>query len=307
MSGSRKDERPPVIRYVASEDSLKKAAFLAERLGLGLEMDRDTTVTRARDLHALYFADIRTLIPEYCAEIQFEDLAGHSIEVCISHTDNGPRLRFDQHFSMWHFSLNLITVIFSFYRLPSDDMQILGELLEDRLRQWHHPMDHQELREREWPWHARFPDVQPLAHALTIAMDVYTICHELAHAHLGHLDQKHVDHALELEADRLGYELFQTIQNNGEHITHARLDAKLLAAPCLSLGYIDLLERWSAKQSGKSEIADSASHPKALVRRQALMDRYAAKWPADAQELYRELNYSIEDFARGLGITEIKS
>ncbi|GAB4182410.1 MAG: hypothetical protein Tsb002_03670 [Wenzhouxiangellaceae bacterium] len=138
-------EEGPATRYVATADSLDKAQFLADRLGLA--MDREVTTARARDLHALYFADIRTLLPEYCSDMQFEDMAGHTIQVYLTRSGGLPHLRFDQHYSMWLFSLNLISVIFSCYRLSDEDMQILGDMLEDRLMQWHHPMDYEATKD----------------------------------------------------------------------------------------------------------------------------------------------------------------
>ena len=130
------------------------------------------------------------------------------------------------------------------------------------------------------------------------------MCHEIAHHHLKHLD---VDMAIqhELEADALAYEFFLILQEKADRLQYAKLDAKVLVAPCLSFGYVDLLERWSAQQGGLQQVPESLTHPRGTQRRKALMDRYAHRWSAGARELYDVLNECLEDFSRGLGIAHI--
>ena len=303
MSGDNTSGVTKAWRYVPSEDSLNKAEQIAEKLGI--TMDREQTAVQAMDLLALYFKDLQLALPEHCAEITFEDMAHRDrIENYADGEQAKPLIRIDQHFSQWQSSLNLITIIFSCYDLPSEQLQELGNLLEKRFRQLQNPIAHQILRQEEWSWMRDFAEVMPLESVLSKAMDIFVITHEIAHHHLRHLDDE-PSKAQEFEADRLGYELLIRVQEQADKLNYAKLDRKTLAGPCLCLGYLDLYERWLAKASGFKAVAEYDAHPKASERKQALLKQFSNTWDEPTWELYKAMNESLEDFSRGLGIIDI--
>lgn len=232
--------RPRTENYVATEGSLKKAAEIAEKLGV--PMDRGRVADQARNLLALHFADIQAIHPEMSSHIKFEDLATNRMAIFAGMAGQNPLIFHDQHFSQWLFGMNLITVIFSCYNLNTDQLQELGALLERRLYQWHYPFDHKEIRDAEWAWHLNHVEALPLVNGLSKAMDVFTMCHEIAHIHLNH-HEKVNDLSHEFAADLSGYKMLRAVQQSADLVNVAKLDAKMLAAPCISLGYLELLER----------------------------------------------------------------
>lgn len=260
------------VRWVPTPDSLDRAHRLAAKLGY--RFDARQTEAHGRDLLRHYFDDLRRVLPEVTPYFRFDHGSRNELQASIGLVEDHARVFIDEHLHFWLLGLNFIATVSACYDLEKEDEEALRILTADHFRMYADPVEvHYRVREALWPWHERFTKLLEVANAVTQTMTVFTLCHEVAHSYLGHLHElDEPDH--EIAADSLAFEYLLRIHRYRDDLQFAQIDASTLCAPCQ---FFSILHAARVFTLGSDSATDS--HPSALDRRQALIERTRARWP----------------------------
>lgn len=272
---------------------------------LGFSQDDDQLVKNANALLMDMFNDIVQVLQEDSSVFRFEDFSLDRIDIFA---EPGPldtkRIYMDQRYALWLLDLNLITGIWAIADLSNDDIQDLGDLFECQLQLWNDLSNRANISDRMWPYYSRFPEIAALSASLMTAGIVFSLCHEIAHHSHSHFVQEQ-SREQEIEADHTGYKHFLRVYSEPEKLNVARIDYQSLASPCLSLAYIEMLERWMAKQAGAKEVLNTEFYPKASQRKYHLASAFDQEWTPESHHIYAGFSASLDELAKGLGIQDI--
>lgn len=130
-------------------------------------------------------------------------------------------------------------------------------------------------------------------------MTVFCLCHEIAHAQLGHLGQAPTT-ALETAADvrALDHYLALLDYGQGNRDTTVYVDPKVAGAPLVLMSLFALLEDWQAARASAGRRA--SPHPPAATRRAAIAPRLTPRLDPTALYLVEGLDQGITDIGRVL-------
>jgi len=289
--------------FVPTQGSLQKAQIIAGKLNIS--EDTDQLRQRANMLLTDMFDDIINILQLDKTLFRFEDYSLDRIDIFTRPMRSGiQHVYMDQLYPHWLLDLSLITGIWAFADVTNDELQELGALFERQLQLWSNTSIRDKTLDPIWPYYSQFPEIAALAAALMTAGIVFSLCHEIAHNMHDHLAAAQSQEQ-EFQADLTAYDYFLRVQSEADNIKTARVDHQALAAPCLSLAYIDLLERWTAKQAGQSEVPESEYYPKASNRKARLETAFNQHWTPEARNVYAVFSASLDEIAHGLGVENI--
>lgn len=258
------DETDPLYRVVATEDALDLAAQIAE--ALGEPFDRRAVAARSEILHETMFADLASSLGIGPDQLVFRSGVYERARAFAGLSREGvPHVVLDLVFDFWVFALGHIMVVKATIELSPEELGRLHRVLDAVFSLFVDNHRFHQLRESVGPLLLDYKYCLNLSHALTRAMTVSVMCHELAHIRLGHLGRP-ASRDLEFEADAAGAEIFlRHVRDGGaKGPTTVYVDPKIAAAPVLLLRIFDLYEAWLARRGGPVEL--SPDHPSAAER-----------------------------------------
>jgi len=281
------DGRVPIAtgRLTPNDRGLDASAMIAERLGI--RFSRQQTAKHSQELATLYFKDIADTVPHLVAGLDIEQGSINSIDAFIEPYKTQGWVFVDDRLDIWLFGLNVITTFKACYRTEDDEDQQLSEWIKEYLAMAtssHLAARQMQVRNETEKLFSNYADMLLPANALSISMIVFIMCHEIAHAHLGHLDQpENPDN--ELAADQLAYDIFLRIAEKRDQLAHAQIDQSTTSAPCLMLCYFRAL---TIASTGKD--IGTTEHPPVSERIDALLARGKASWSEASKMKYDELS-----------------
>lgn len=290
-NSEREDEAQP--RRVASgvfkptERSLSIAQAMAS--ALDQPFDRAQVQHDGQQLLSLYFQDIQSVAEDQFEAIDFEHGTSSQMQAFAALPRHDLKLVFvDEHFHFWAFGLSFLVYYKACFRIDEAETADLKALVShhfDMLKT--HAATHLTLREQMLPLQMGYPDILFPTNALTQAMTLFVICHEIAHHMHGHPGTPD-DPDQELVADREAYALMLRVHEARDTLTHAQIDVKMLCAPALMIQY---LRAGLLYHRGHDE--PSRSHPSMFDRLASLEALGSSSWSPECRDVYDALSASL--------------
>ena len=295
FSAPDKDGREPFAkgRLVPNDRGLDSSAEIAKRFGV--KFDRNETARRSQELAIRYFKDIVSVLPEYTKGIDIEQGSRSSLQAFIEPYQQTSWIFIDERLDLFMFSLNFLTNYRACYESARDhDEETKGYMRRSLALGASKELgaDQIGIRDDVGSLFEDHYEILPAVNALNVSMIVFTMCHEIAHHHLGHTSLK-AEPAQELEADRLAYQLFTAVCEQRHALSNAQVDISTLSAPCLMLHYF----RGMTIQLIGADV-ETRHHPKFSDRIAQLYRLGSRGWSELAKQKHSELTYQF-DFLAG--------
>ena len=284
------------------ESALDRSEELAR--SVGLPFDREKTRELTRHLHDHYFRRLLKILPDVPPGLQFDALALRTLDAFISGDDN--RIVFDEQIDFWLMTCAQLNTIAACFEMEPAEYQSLVKLFGDYSNIRANPFQHEELRKRFWPYlnHYGAPALK-LSHALSRSMILFIICHEIAHARLGHL-QHPATPEHEWEADATASDLWGLVIDAGESAADIFVSPKIAGAPILMMRYLDLAERYHFRKSNRSP--SRTTHPSPLSRATRLRECLRSRLQMDtAAYLLNGFERTLDDLIKFEDLPEMPS
>ena len=146
----------------------------------------------------------------------------------------------------------------------------------------------------------RFAHLLNVSEALSRAMIVFALCHEVSHHKLDHL-RSTVSRKQEFEADELGLRYFLRVVDAGEAARESSvyIDPKVAGAPLILSHLFGLFEVWFQTTHGDT-VTEAASHPSAEDRLARITPILVPNLSDTALEVVRGFSAGISDFREAL-------
>ena len=286
----------PFMRTVPTSSSLDFAEQIARLTGL--DFDREAVIDQGLTLFESMFQELAAILKLPDDAIKFRSGYYFEARIFAAKDEAGTsQVSLDETFDYWLFALSHLTVIAMCEQLSEAEFQRLAQRVNETFLLFEDASRYQRVREGLKPYIADYAHLLNLSQALARAMLVFTICHELAHCRLEHLDRP-ADKAMELEADAIGAELFCKVVEFGHENsnTAVHVDPKVAGAPLALTRLLEFHERWlSRNNSGATE---SSTHPTAA-------ERLAQVEPILAPHLDETARYVLEGF--GAAVNDMES
>lgn len=256
--------------FRATPSSLEKSELVAK--ALGIPFDENVTGKLVDNLHDQYFQGILSIIGpiEGVTGFYHGDFRHMNAAITQTTTDQTTSVLFDQQLDFWLLDLTHLTYVAAAFALEAHVFQRLAESI-DRCLDWRiapHRLEHDREMHNEFFFSNDFTRGLMISHPLSRAMTIFIICHELAHAALGH-SAISASEQLEFAADAKAAEYFQLIVAKGTEAGVVTVDPALASAPQLLMRFFE-----SEHRKHPSLHAPNAnglrSHPEPLARRAAL-------------------------------------
>lgn len=245
-------------RFQATDEGLAIAKALAEQLGI--EFDREGTRVHANQMHDLYFAAIVRIAELPPTTAQFAAGAFRLVNAFVPESEGTGRVFFDEQLDMWLFMCTQLVTIMACKQLEPDQVEDLVASFVANLNVPFNPHLHEVQRNGFLKFLRGHADCLEITTALTRAMVVFAICHEIGHVVLRHHEPGTVPSCeSEFAADRKAAELFIKIVKAGKSAHPIYVSPKLTGAPVLLMFLFDLLGRYRRKL-GRPE-RRSTTHP----------------------------------------------
>lgn len=223
---------------------------------VGQPFDREDTRKLSRRLHRAYFESIVEALELDLDSLGFASGSAGQVAAFVPRATSIVHL--DEQLDFWTFTVTHLLAVAACKRLSDDERCVLLDLFAFACEPELFAERHDESRARFQPWMHEHDDCLELSHALSRAMLVFVICHELGHAALGHTKmQASLSH--EHEADELAIRYLSKIQRKGTNVRWIFLHEKLLCAPVLLFRILAFSELVTAKRTG--EMPSSTTHP----------------------------------------------
>jgi len=280
--------------FKADQEGLYVAQTIARLMGV--DFDQETTRETANNLHRNYFDKLKSILGPTVGEVEFDASAMRLINAFAEHSEQQTeRIYFDEQLDFWLLTCTHLTVVAACKQLESDEYQELISLLLATLEVPSNPYLHEQNRPRFKQFLFAHHDCLELSHALSRAMIVFTICHELGHVVLGHTRS---DESLtqEMEADELAVTFFARLIEAGSSAGQIFVHRKLSGAPILMMHCFDMFERYRSKQTGRNP--SRRTHPHPLSRGKRVSERLSKYLDADALYVLNGCIAALEDIAR---------
>ena len=258
------DRFKPPKRYKATPASLAFAKRVAK--ALGLPFDPDQVGQLADDLYEVMFADLVRVLEIDPGSVDFASGRYHRAQAFAAPNWSGqPVVVLDMVFEAWLSGLALLNTVLAVGAPNQTERQRILETANTHFEMITDSQRFERAREELAPFYLRYEEFLNLSEGLGRSMLVFVLCHELAHVHLGHLEQE-PSREQELEADRLGSELFHRVVEAGklDSETHIHVDPKVACAPIALTQILDLHETWLTLRG--REPSGSSKHPTAEER-----------------------------------------
>lgn len=263
----RRDYKP-FERSVPTEGSLAFAAQISELLGL--RFDRAEIEAQSKTLYETMFMDLTTVLEIDPVTVRFQSGYFHATRAFVlSGRDGAAQINLDTTFDYWTSALSLLAAIATFEVPSATQWEGLARQVDAAFHLFDDATRFAAAREGMMPYLAGYHHLLNLSEGLSRAMLVFTLCHELAHCRLDHLD-KPADQSQELEADRLAaYDFLKVIAyGRGNRDTTIHVDPKVAGAPIVFMHLLDLHEAWLLHQG--RELNRLGGHPRAAERLAAI-------------------------------------
>lgn len=234
--------------YRPTRSSLDFARAIAGR------MDRDfdeAEVSRlAHNLYAVMYADLVRLL-DLQSPPQL-DAASYSLTRVFLALDRErrPTIVLDMIFDFWLFAATHLTSVATFNAMPRDKALHFINVFEAVLNLFVTGAGYKNVRAQVAPYLLDYPRELNISSAMSRAMTVFALCHELAHAECQHLG-KPGSREQEDEADREATAYFLRIVRQQETArgSHVYVDPKVAGAPIVMMQLFDIAEGWLEAQS----------------------------------------------------------
>ena len=269
-----KDGRSGGGRYVATESSLKLAQMIAERMGI--PFDKARTAALSDNLYETMYGELLDLLDLRDQGPRFESGAYSSARLFLSQTgEREPIIVLDMVFDFWVEAATHLTSIATFRAMPIADARKLTDTFEKLFDLFLSANRFHELRTEMAPYYLDFTDELRVSSVLARAMIVFALCHEIAHALLGHQEEE-ASPAQELAADGEAVRLYLELCGQQERArqTHVYLDPKIAGGPLVFMSILSLLEDWMLARGGVRQLP--STHPPASER---LTRIHGLLWP----------------------------
>lgn len=267
------------VKRVPSEDSLDLSQQIAETLKM--PFDRVEVSSHGRNILSLYFDDIVCVLPEVGEQLFVEHGSINTLEAFVGPASERGHIFVDEHLDFWLFGLNFLTNFKACYHCSDEEVAQLSEWIRGHLNMLDNPTAiHLTLRDDLRPLLEDFTAILPATNALTVAMLVFILCHEISHYFLNHLEQAAAPQ-LELEADQRAYELFLRLASHRTELKYAQIDESVTSAPCLLMLYFRALVLF---RDGKDVASDT--HPPVTDRLNQLLALSPSVWSERSKEKF---------------------
>ncbi|MBL27247.1 MAG: hypothetical protein CMM50_06835 [Rhodospirillaceae bacterium] len=234
----------PFQRSVPTKASLDFAEQIAALTGL--PFDREAVAADSLSLHETMFADLVRILGLEADEIEFRSGSYFAVRAFAVRAESGAaHVGLDLTFDYWLAALAHLGVIATCEVLSQAQLQAIARQVNETFLLFEDASRFRSVREGLKPYLAGYPHLINLSEGLGRAMLVFTLCHELAHCRLGHLDRPG-SREIELEADRAAAELFLEVGRHGEsdRATTVHVDPKVAGAPIILMHLLALHEAW---------------------------------------------------------------
>jgi hypothetical protein len=285
--------------FAADQEGLRVAQTVARIMGVNF--DPDAARESADNLHRSYFDAITSLLGPTVTSVDFDASALRLINAFAEHSEQGTeKIFFDEQLDFWLLTCAQLTAVAACKQLEAAEYRDLISLFLATLEVPNNPYLHEEYRPRFKHFLFAYHDCLELSHALSRAMIVFTICHELGHVQLGHT---RTDESLthEIEADELAATFFAKVIEAGTSAGHIFVHPKLSGAPILMMHFFDMFERHRFKQTGRTP--SRSTHPHPLERGKRLRECLSQYLDADAFYVLDGFIAALEDIA---GLANLK-
>lgn len=275
-----------------TEDSLDFAETVAAYLDS--DLDRESTRDLSNRLHGHYFNCLLQTLNVDPATIDFDAASYKNISAAASKSASGKSvIEFDEYLDFWLFSCCHLTTIMACKPLDGEEYRETLTVFQMNLAMRHDPSLQREVAARDKKLAAKHMDCMRLSHALSRAMIIFFMCHELAHVQLGHLDtEKELQH--ELDADKHAAKLFLSVVDADTAAGDIFVSPKLTCAPLLLFRFLEMSEAYElTKRSGDSATPFVSDHPIAF-------ERYRSIYPTLKDTIIDRSEYILTSFRLAL-------
>lgn len=301
MTKNNNGGKKPPGRFVTTKVALEKAELIAN--ALNLPFDPEQTALEAEQLHKLYFDEIVELLEIDTSRIEFISGSYRLIGAVAGIDPSGDRtIELDELLDGWLMTLTHLIAVMACKVLDDVERIELLNLFDDLIDLKSDTYMHEEWRDRFLPFAINHKDVFNVSHALSRAMLIFVICHELAHCELHHFENTSTP-ANELEADQRAAEYFARIiaLEHGQH--RIFIDRKVASAPLLLMRLFELNERRRLREKGY--LPDRTTHPAPADRRDRLQQSLEGLLTGKAAFLAEGLDRTVDDIAAALELPQI--
>ena len=286
-------DRKPFERMVATDASLDFAALVAQLSGL--PFDREQVRNDAANIGLTIFNDLCRMAELDRDRFRFETGSYFQTRIfSLNDKEGGNIVALDRGFDLWLSSMCLLSAVATFEVLTDKDFAQLCDQTERMLALFVENSGYDRRCEEMKAYLVRYAHLLNVSEALSRAMLVFALCHEIAHHELGHLT-KEASPDMEFEADALGLRLFLKVFDAGDAARESTfyIDPKVVGAPLILSHLIELLETWCVNEDGMSS-ADTIRHP-------AAAQRMARLNPLLRPRLNETAGEALKGFAAGIG------
>jgi hypothetical protein len=247
-------------RFEVTEGSLKVSQELAKLMGV--EFDKKTTLELTENLYERYFLEIVTFLN--IPALKFESGALRNVNAFAHFTDNQNTVVYDEQLDFWLLNCCHLTLVAACEELDGSQYTDLIRLLLKTLEIRKNPYLHEEIRSAFHQFIIDHPGLFREAHLYSRAMNIFIICHELAHVVYQHT-KKNPSFEQELEADAKAVDFFKKIVDGGKSTGYVYIDPKLAGAPILLMHFFEFFNQCEYKASGKEFLRED-THPLPIKR-----------------------------------------
>lgn len=285
----------PRSTFGGDHASLTAAELVAR--ALEAPFDREATKALAQRLHQAYYLQLGAVLGEPFTTTPFDASALRNVNAYAerSTASGADTIYFDEQLDFWLLTCVHLTTVAACKALSAIEYRSLIQLLMGQLDVPGNPYLHERHQARFKGFMMRHVDCLELSHALSRAMVVFVMCHEVAHTSLGHTaEEQRIEH--EIEADRLAASFFTRVIDAGAEAGLIFIHPKLAGAPVLWMRLFDLLERHIFRQSGTK--ISGRTHPPALTRAAWLEGHLSDRLNPDARYILDGFVAALDDIAR---------
>ncbi len=222
--------------FLPTEYSLEIAELISKILDS--EFCKEETELLSRELHERYFDIIYKIIGNDIEKIAFYSQSMRSVSAFAGKDF----VQFDQQIDFWLFTFCHMITILACKVIDDDEFEDIIKQICCNLNIMRNPYLHEKNREQFKPYLFRHSDCLELSHAMSRAMIVFILCHEVAHISLEHSKVKQSKES-EFEADALACKFYLKIIEHKHNAGIIFIHEKLLFSPVILMRFFDIFER----------------------------------------------------------------
>ncbi|HEC15958.1 MAG TPA: hypothetical protein ENI99_05205 [Sedimenticola sp.] len=282
--------------FLPTQYSLEIAESISKVLDS--EFCKEETELLSKELHERYFDNISRIVTEDTASLTFYS---HSMR-SLSAFAGKDFVQFDQQIDFWLFTFCHLVTVIACKVIDDDEFEELIKLICDNLNIIRNPYLHEQNREQFKPHLFRHSDCLELSHAMSRAMIIFIISHEIAHISLGHSEIEH-SKELEFEADELACKFYLKIIEQKYNAGMIFIHEKLLFSPVILMRFFEIFEMYRFKENDKMPLR--ITHPSPGERSQAIRKLLEGSSNTGAEYILKGFEVALTDIIKFKELPEV--